>query len=124
MQVMANHLEDDVPRGRSCVRGNIRGTVPDVTVAMCWGGGALPLRLGPLGAMEGAATPEWGCRSRAAIWDKRLPTWPLRVAIVAVRVWRSAMEGVDIVCTAMVGGGTSTLQRLAIAVVGRWGCWD
>ena len=46
-QVMANCLEDDVPAGRSCARGNVRGTVPDATVAMRWGGGALPLCLGP-----------------------------------------------------------------------------
>jgi hypothetical protein len=64
--------------------------------------------------------PEWGCRSRAVILDKRPPTWPLRVAIVAVRVWRSAAEGVDIVCTAIVGGGTSTL-RSTVAVIGRGG---
>jgi hypothetical protein len=33
-QVMANHLEDNVPGGRSRARGNIRGTTSDVTVMM------------------------------------------------------------------------------------------
>jgi hypothetical protein len=106
---MVNHLEDDVPAGRPCARGNVRGMVPDATIAMRWGGGVLPLHLGPL-ALDaevmgggGAAMPERGCRSRATILDKRLLTWPLRVVIIAVRVWRSAVEGADIVYTAMGG---------------------
>ena len=61
----------------------------------------MPLRLGPLvldaGVIGGAVMPERGCRSRAAILDKRPLTWPLRVVIVVVRVWRSAAEGADIV---------------------------
>jgi hypothetical protein len=42
-------LINDVPRGNSWVRGNVRGTASDVTIVM---------------------------------------RWPLRVAIIAVRVWR------------------------------------
>ena len=62
---MVNHLDDDVPAGRSCARGNVRGMVPDATIAMHWGGGVLPLHLGPL-ALD-AGVMGGGCDAGAGL---------------------------------------------------------
>ena len=65
MQVMANRLEDDVPAGRSCARGTVRGTVTDATVAMRRGGQSFALALRTLGVR--CWSHRGGCDARAGL---------------------------------------------------------